>query len=285
MRSYKLRISSIATTLVMALGLNAAAEVPDIGCRPILRVPRTIAHPGTYCLLRSLSTDIASGAAITIEADDVVLDLGGRILDGSGAGPATEAVGIAAVGRSNVTIQNGTVRGFFAGIRLTTDGTSHGHVIEAMTAERNTSRGIEAEGAGMSIRRNHVRLTGGSTSPQGTRAYGLALRAPESVVRDNEITGTTGSGVSFVYGIWATGSNGATIEGNRLENQALPAFYSFGILLPFSFDAVVSNNRITRFNEGVTYSSNSTGKYRDNLTAGVPTPYNGGLAIDAGNNQ
>jgi hypothetical protein len=286
--SYKLRTASLAA-LILALGLNASAEVPGLTCRPILRVPSTITHPGHYCLLRNLSTDIASGTAIRIEADDVVLDLGERILDGSEAGPATETVGIGALGRSNVTIRNGTVRGFLSGIRLTDAGTSRGHVIEGVTAESNTSRGIEAEGAGLRIRGNHVRLTGGSTSPLGSRAYGMALRAPESAVLDNEITATTGpgtsSGFSFVYGIWATGSNGITIEGNRVENKALPAFYSFGILLPFSFDALVADNRITRFSEGVTYSSNSTGKYRDNLTAGVPRPFNGGLAVDAGNNQ
>jgi hypothetical protein len=284
LHSCNLRTGSLATTLVLVLGLCAYADVPALTCRPILRVPSTITHPGHYCLVRNLSTDVSSGAAITIAADDVVLDLGGRILDGSAAGPATEAVGIGALGRSNLTIRNGIVRGFLAGIQLTDDGTSHGHVIEEVTAERNTSRGIEAEGAGLRISGNHVQLTGGSTSALGDRAYGILLRAPESVVLDNEVTGTTGSGRSFVYGIWATGSNGTTIEDNRVENKALAAFYSFGILLPFSFDVLVSNNRITRFSEGVTYSSNSTGQYRDNLTAGVPRPFNG-TGTDAGNNQ
>jgi len=281
--SFKLRTWSMAATLVAAVGLNAFAEVPTIPCRPILRVPVTIKHAGHYCLLRSVATDVSAGAAIAIEADDVVLDLGGRILDGSAAGPETETVGIGALGRSNITIRNGTLRGFLAGIQLSDQGTSAGHVIEGVTAERNTSRGIEAEGAGLRIRGNRVLLTGGSTSVLGTRAYGILLRAPESVVVDNEITGTTGSG-SFVYGIWATASHGLTIEGNHVENRALPPFYSFGILLPFSDDVLVANNRITRFSEGVTYSSFSTGKYRDNLTAGVARPFNG-TGTDAGNNQ
>lgn len=283
MASCKLRIWAMTTTLSLALALSASAEGLREVCWPILRVPRTISHAGHYCLLRNVSTDVPTGFAITIAADDVVLDLGGRILDGSAAGPATEAVGIGAVGRSNITIRNGSVRGFLAGIQLTDQGTSHGHVIEGVTAERNTSRGIEAEGAGLRIRGNHVRQTGGSASPLGTRAYGILLRAPESVVLDNEITGTSGSG-SFVYGIWATGSHGLTIEDNRVENRALPAGYSFGILLPFSFDVLVANNRITRFSEGVNFSSNSTGKYRDNLTAGVLLPFTG-TGTDAGNNQ
>jgi Right handed beta helix region len=281
--TYRLRIWGLAAALALTTGLNASAEVPRVGCRLILRVPRTITVPGHYCLLYDLATDVSHGAAITIAADDIVLDLGGRILDGSAAGPATEAVGIAAVGRSNITVRNGTVRGFFAGIQLTDQAGSHGHVIEGVTAERNTSRGIEAEGASLRIRGNQVRQTGGSTSPLGTRAYGLLLRAPESMVLDNEITGTIGSG-SFVYGIWATGSDGSTIEGNRIENRALPAGYSFGILLPFSFDVLVVDNRITRFSEGVGFSSGSTGQYRDNLTAGVFQPFTG-TGTDAGSNQ
>jgi hypothetical protein len=281
--SYRFRIGVLTAALVVATGLDVSAEVRREACRPILRVPRTITSPGHYCLLRSVATDVYAGAAITIDADDVVLDLGGRILDGSAAGPATEAVGIGALGRSNITIRNGTVRGFLAGIQLTDQGTSHGHVVEGVTAERNTSRGIEAEGAGLRIRGNHVRQTGGSTSPLGTRAYGLLLRAPESVVLDNEITGTNASG-SFVYGILATGSDGSTIEGNRIENKALPASYSFGILRPFSFDVLVADNRITRFSEGVSFSSGSTGKYRDNLTSGVLLPFDG-TGTDAGNNQ
>jgi Right handed beta helix region len=281
--SHGLRTWALTATLVAGAGLSASAEGTREACWPILRAPRTISYPGHYCLVRSVSTHILTGAAITIAADDVVLDLRGHILDGSAAGPATEAVGIGAVGRSNITIRNGIVRGFLAGIQLTDQGASRGHVIEGVTADRNTSRGIESEGAGLRIEGNHVRQTGGSTSPLGARAYGLLLRAPESVVLDNEITGTSGSG-SFVYGILATGSDGSTIEGNRIANRALPAFYSFGILLPFSFDVLVVNNRITRFSEGVDFSSNSTGKYRDNLTAGVPLPY-AGTGIDAGNNQ
>jgi len=279
----RLRTWALTATLVVAAGLNVSAETRGEACRPILRVPRTISYPGHYCLLRNVSTDIPTGAAITIAADDVVLDLGGRILDGSAAGPATEAVGIGAVGRSNITIQNGTVRGFLAGIQLTDQGASQGHVIECVTAEHNTSRGIEAEGAGLRIRGNHVRQTGGSTSPLGAPTFGILLRAPESVVLDNEITGTTGSG-SYVYGILATGSDGSTIEGNRIENRALPAFYSYGILLPFSSDVLIVNNRITRFGEGVSFSYPSTGEYRDNLTAGVPQPYVG-TGTDVGNNQ
>jgi len=281
--SFGLRTWALTATLVVAGGLYASAEVSREPCIPILRVPRTIRYPGHYCLVRDVSTDILSGAAIKIDADDVVLDLGGRILDGSAAGPATEAVGIGAAGRSNITIRNGSVSGFLAGIQLTDQGASHGHTVEGVTAERNTSRGIEAEGASLRIRGNHVRQTGGSTSPLGSRAFGILVRAPESVVLDNEITGTTGSG-SFVYGILATGSDASTIEGNRIENRALTSFYSFGILLPFSFDVLVANNRITRFNEGVNFSSNSTGRYRDNLTAGVLQPYSG-TGIDAGNNQ
>ena len=43
------------------------------------------------------------------------------------------------------------------------------------------------------------------------------------------------------------------------------------------------NNRITQADKGIAYGVGSTGKYRDNLTFDVATPYSGGT--DIGNNN
>ena len=39
------------------------------------------------------------------------------------------------------------------------------------------------------------------------------------------------------------------------------------------------NNRITEADRGIDYFGGSTGKYRDNLTFGVATPFTGGTPI------
>jgi hypothetical protein len=270
--------------VVIALATAGSARAETLACREIRRLPATLSTSGIYCLGRNLSTDVSTGDAITIAADDVVIDLNGRTLDGSAAGPGTEANGIGSVGHSNITIRNGTVRGFFSGIELVDVGSSRGHVIEGIRAERNTAAGISVSGRGLLVTQNQVLQTGGSTSPRGTRAYGIVVNAPASVVANNLVSGLTAAPASFVYGIHATRSDGLVIEDNRIANEALPLPYSFGIIVPFSKDVSVVDNRLANLQEGVTYSSGGTGPYRDNLTSGVTTPFVG-TGTDAGNNH
>jgi hypothetical protein len=270
----------------MALGASARAET--LACRPIPRVPFTIPSAGVYCLTHNLASGAASGAAITIAANDVVLDLNGWTLDGSGAGTATEAVGISGTGRSNLTIKNGTVRGFQVGVQLASLPGAHGHVVEGIRADRNTLIGIVAGGDGLVVRDNLVLDTGGSTAPApigGLRPTGIsAFLAPGSVIRNNQVVGTTGAAGSFAYDIWAGDANGILIEGNVVHHPVVSPAFSFGIQVPFSQNAQVVNNRISDVQVGVDYSSGATGKYRDNLTDGVATPF-AGTGTDAGGNN
>jgi len=70
--------------------------------------------------------------------------------------------------------------------------------------------------------------------------------------------------------------------GRGAVGAALP--HAFGIIVPFSKDVSVVNDRLANLHEGVTYSSGGTGPYRDNLTSEVATPFNG-TGTDAGNNH
>jgi hypothetical protein len=141
----------VITAVLAALGLSLAnvpalAETTD--CRRINTVPAVITLPGVYCLKRSFVTAIAAGAAIEIKADDVVLDLNGWSLTGTGDF-GTEAVGIAADGREKITIRNGTVRGFRAGIQLLgLAGRTRENIVEHVRANDNTQVGIQVHGAG-----------------------------------------------------------------------------------------------------------------------------------------
>lgn len=116
------------------------------------------------------------------------------------------------------------------------------------------------------------------------RAFGIVVNAPAGVVADNLVVGVTAAAGSFGYGIHATRSDGLVIEGNQVLNETPSADTTFGIIVPFSQDVLVMNNRITRTSEGVTYSSGATGKYRDNQTSGVPVPFSG-TGTDTGNNN
>ena len=89
-----------------------------------------------------------------------MLDLNGFKLGGLAAGPGTTASGIQALNRQNITIKNGTIRGFFRGILLRNDsGASQGHVVEDIRADQNRFGGIEVQGSGTIVRNNQVVAT------------------------------------------------------------------------------------------------------------------------------
>lgn len=79
----------------------------------IMAVPYTIDTPGNYALCQSL-TLAAGECAITIDADDVNLSLGGHVLAGRGSNqPLDPTTGIKVLdGHQNICIGNGTIRGF-----------------------------------------------------------------------------------------------------------------------------------------------------------------------------
>jgi hypothetical protein len=49
-------------------------------------------------------------------------------------------------------------------------------------------------------------------------------------------------------------------------------------------DFIAVNNRMTKAREGIRFEHGATGKYRDNLTSGIDTPF-AGSGTDAGGNN
>lgn len=85
---------------------------------PIDSLPFVITQPGSYYLVTNL-TDTLGTNGITVQANDVTIDLGGFTLAGSSGGPANRSgifTGFATT--TNLTVRNGTIRGWgFTGIR------------------------------------------------------------------------------------------------------------------------------------------------------------------------
>src|SRR6266446_3169384 len=111
----RLRVFTRSLGLLLVLGLAGVprpAQAETINCTPITSVPTTITVQGIYCFTQHLNTAITTGNAIDIQTNNVVLDLNGWKLGGLAAGPDTGATGIRANDRQNITIKNGTVRGF-----------------------------------------------------------------------------------------------------------------------------------------------------------------------------
>jgi hypothetical protein len=199
------------------IGMPAIAGTPRVeatNCKVIGALPAVITARGTYCLATALSTSIASGAAITIAADNVTLDCLDRVIDGSGAGDATAATGIAATQRSGVVVRNCAVRGFRNGIRLVEEPGSSvppsAVVVENNRVHRNTRTGISLHADGGVVRGNLVMHTG------AVDAAGIGIQAKYSTdVVDNRVVDVDGAGA---YGINVALAHGVTVAGNRVTH-------------------------------------------------------------------
>jgi hypothetical protein len=87
-----------------------ATGPPTVGTK-ITSLPRTITAPGYYYLGSNLS--YSGGDAITVDADNVTLDLGGFVL----TGPSNNNyAAVSMLSRSNVEVRNGTVTGWAFGV-------------------------------------------------------------------------------------------------------------------------------------------------------------------------
>ena len=162
----------VLLALVLGTGL---ARAETVNCAPIQSVPFTITAEGVYCLTGPIGTAMASGNAIDIQAHNVVVDLNGFKLGNLAAGPDTGANGIRASDRQNITIRNGTIRGFHQAIvLLDVFGVSQAHLVKDIRADQSTEVGIRVEGDGTiirhttSCRREGRRDTGRMPTPLGS---------------------------------------------------------------------------------------------------------------------
>jgi len=273
MRTFHTLLLSSGVLFAAIFAGPARAETVD--CAPINALPYTISTSGIYCLTGDLNTAMTSGSAITIDANNVTLDLNSWRLGGLAAGAGTTALGISADQRKNITIKNGTIRGFYRAIMLT--GTGQGHVVEGLRIEQNRLNGINITGAGTIIRFNQVVDTGGSTVA-GT-PYGIVTFGDGARVLDNDVVGATASGSNYAYGIAILSGSGAIVANNRIDNIS-SVLGSYGIRVDV-INALIRANSITNTSYGVVF--NGSGKYMNNLTANVTTPFAGGTAVGTNN--
>src|SRR5262245_10708107 len=81
----QLRAGVFALILAAACGASGTARADEtlLCSRYITTVPAVITRPGHYCLAANISTAMAIGPAISIQSDDVFLDLNNFTLDNS----------------------------------------------------------------------------------------------------------------------------------------------------------------------------------------------------------
>ena len=182
----------------------------------------------------------------------MTIDLNGHTLANTSASNSVLGIGIA--DKSNVTIRNGTIKGFNMGVHgysatYTSASPSFGNLVENVSFIQNTNVGGTLGGFGCRFFRCRAVLTGTS----GVNPFGFWLYGTGSSVEDCEVIGKTGTGT--IYGCYI--SHGG--------------------------DHFIVNNRFSGVDYGIVYGGAGLYKYRDNLTSTVTVPYTGGT--NAGNNN
>lgn len=269
----------VALTFVL-LAPSAMARAEVVNCTNIATLPFTVTSPGIYCFNASLAFPAVSGIAINIASDDVVLDLNGHVLDGSAAGPATTTYGILALDRTNVTVRNGAVRGFYIGVQLA-GRSPQNNLAEDLRVDRSTTYGLVLRGLGSVARHNIVTRTGGVANGLAIGIYG----AGDGVhVVDNEVVGTVEGPGGQAMGIRVDSGVGAVVERNVVSNASFGPTDSYGIRLSQSSpQATIATNRIVNFRNGIFFTFGGSGLYRDNTVGGALVPFTGGTAGAANN--
>jgi hypothetical protein len=271
-----LRFFLLTTSVLAAAFLRATVVLAEtVDCTPVTSLPATISTQGIFCLTGNLATNIASGNAITITANNVTLDLNGWKVGGQAAGTATLATGIYTTA-ANVTIVNGIVRGFGTGIYRG----GRGAVLRDMLIDQNINLGIYINGEGALIEHNRVVDTGGSA---GTNVNVAGIFADSGSIgariSNNMISGLTSSGSGSEWGIIANGPN-ATLRDNVLSDSARPTGGGNSLGINPSKSSAVVNNIVSNFDVGI-YTTGG-GIYAHNTAYNCTTSYQGGTA-GAGN--
>ncbi len=171
-------------------------------------LPYTITQSGSYYLGQSLSF-AGPGDGITIEADDVDIDLNGFELDGGSVGGTGITISIS--GYDTVTVHDGQVRDWAWGIDLRWGDRHH---VYNVTVEGNTNTGVRVGDS--SIVRNVIAVGNGTgieawwncklTNCVANNNANYGIAAGGSHVSDSEASHNGGTGIHLSGGSVLIGS-------------------------------------------------------------------------------
>jgi hypothetical protein len=269
-----------ATVLALCGSRTARAE-----CLAIAAIPTVISVPGHYCLTSDLTTDMSAGTAISIEANSVVLDLQGHRVGGLGAGPLTEAtavtMGIPASGApvANVTIRNGTVRGFSVAVDAPWGASFV--LLEDLRLDSAWDTAVAfASVRSLTVRRSVIKVPETPYPlPRDRPRFGVRVSAAHAVrLLDNDIDVNVAQGA----GLTVTGADAVFVERNRISCQGYST--TSAIVLEGTRGTLVLGNRSDACGKGIAGALDGATAFRfgDNIAGGA-SRYQGGT--DIGNNR
>jgi hypothetical protein len=131
-KHFRLIMKRLFTNSILAAS-SLLLSVASYGQTPITSVPFTISSGGLYVVTAQLVYSASTGNAITVNANNVIIDLNGHYLICSVSG--NSATGIFADNKLNIRVRNGEILKFFHGVGFDfSSGTNNniGHVVESI---------------------------------------------------------------------------------------------------------------------------------------------------------
>ena len=252
---------------LLLAGAGVARADTAATCRGTIEsVPTVISQQGTWCLAHDVATSVTTGAAITVETNNVTIDCNGYKIGGLGAGPATQTSGIYVDGHLNTVVRNCSLRGFRFGIAMVGGG---GRLVERNRIEGSTLVGVYLQGDGSLLRDNQIIGTGPSTG----HAWGVVIGGSVDVLGNtvSGVTPYTASGSWVGYGLSIPSNPGSRVQGNIFRGIADGGGGSVVILVNnTSNDVVIQGNQLL-------YSGTHP------LSFGIACQDGGAFALAAGN--
>lgn len=231
-----LSLLAAGLTLLPVANSNAWSVATNVPATAIGAVPFVINAPGNYYLATDLVFTGPAGAAITINASQVTLDLNGHTLSTSIS--TAFSIGVYVFNRVDVTIKEGDIDNFgYAGVYLAPNSTD-----------------VNAKNVVDDVRFNNDAI--GVLSVSGTSNW-----VKNCIIDGGDI------------GIWFLADSGSRASNNILENQKRGELFNMGVALlsTSSLGTYFDNNLVYDVNS-VGQMLSTTDKFRFETFVGTPTP-------------
>lgn len=206
---------AVAVALVFStLALSPAAHAGDVKLiKQPSSFPLVISQSGSYRLKSNITVPDANTTAISVQADNVTIDLNGFSIlgpctGGSPCSPTGTGVGIKASPHTNTTVKNGIVQGMG----------SHGILlnigrVEKVSALSNGGNGIQSLNGPTAV----VDSSGDDNNANGVATFGPTT-VTNSIANNNGLTGISTGGLTTI--------TNSTANYNRGAGQSLGIFYA-----------------------------------------------------------
>ena len=207
---------ALALFAASALVVAAPAAAAPVGCGITITQSTTLTANIGPC----------PRGGITIGADDITLDLGGFRITGK-ANRTGDGVGILLQGRTNVTVMNGTVSQFDAGVAIVGGA---GNTVTGVTANFNVGGGKSDFGDGIAIvGSDHNSILNSNITNNGPFS-GVSMvgdsdsnEIEDNVISSNNVANTGDDGVR----VEGPGANQNVVRGNNVSGNGLDGIAIF----------------------------------------------------------